>query len=122
MWYFLSVLVLWATTFELARWEPWVLSPVTLWTWWTFSLYVVAAAATTGRFQSLTERLTGLFGFAMVVVYYRTMSDTYMKFIPTDETHPDMWPTIFLAVNLLGPLLLIVVGLVQTTVQRRGEG
>ena len=56
-----------------------------------------------------------------MVIYYRTMSDTYLLFVPTDSDHPELWPTIFLAVNLLGPLLLVTAGLLSTAVQSRGR-
>ena len=119
MWFFAAVLVLWGTTLQLAGWDDWVISPVTEWAWWTCSLYVCGVAATTTRFLSLADRLMGVFGFALVVIYYRTMPDTYLEFVPTSETNPDMWPTIFLVVNLVGPLLLITVGLIQTAVRER---
>ncbi len=119
MWFFVAVLILWGTTFELARWEHWVLSPVTQWAWWTFSLYVVGIAAIAGRFLSLAEKVMGIFGFCLVVVYYRTMADTYLGFLPTDAANPDLWPTVFLAVNLVGPLLLVTVGLLAQSVQRQ---
>ena len=122
MWFFVAVLVLWGTTFEMARWDHWVLPTVTEWTWWTFSLYVCGIAAATGRFISLAEKLMGLFGFCLVVIYYRTQSDTYMQFVPSNEAHPDMWAAIFMVVNLLGPLILITVGVLSPAVQRRGEG
>ena len=119
MWFFVAVLVLWGTTLQLASWDDWVLSPVTQWSWWTFNLYVCGVAATTTRFLTLADRLMGVFGFALVVVYYRTMHETYLKFVPADTANPDMWPMIFLVMNLIGPLLLIVVGLVHTAVQER---
>ena len=122
MWFFIATLILWGSTFQLADWERWVLSPVTQWAWWTFTLYVVGVAATTGRFLSLAERLMGLFGYCLVVIYYRSMADTYLKFLPTDADNPNLWPTIFLAVNLLGPLLLVTAGLLSTAVQTRRQG
>ena len=64
----------------------------------------------------------GLFGFCLVVIYYRILPDTYMQFLPTDADHPDLWPSVFMVVNLLGPLVLITVGLLKATVQTRGEG
>lgn len=122
MWLFAAVLVLWGSTFELARWEHWVLSPVTLWTWWTSLLYVCGIAATC-PVRSLADRVMGLFGYCLVAVYYLIMSTTYMEFLPADPANPDLWPTLFLTVNLLGPLLVITVGLVaggSPIVQRRG--
>ena len=119
MWYFVAVLVLWGTTVELAGWQDWVLSPITLWTWWTFNLYVCGIAATTARYVTLGEKLLGLFAFVLVVAYYRTMSDTYMGFIPEDASNPDMWPTIFLSVNLVGPLLLATVGPITSAIRRQ---
>ena len=122
MWFFLSVLILWSTTIEVARWDEHVLPTMTEWTWWTFNLYVCGIAATSARFLSLAEKVTGLFGFSMLAIYYRTMSATYMTFLPTNAEHPDLWPSIFLVVNLLGPLLLATVGVLQPAIQRRGEG
>ena len=103
------------------HWDSWVLPPLVDWTWWTFHLYAVGIAATTTRFVSLSERIMGLFGFVLVVFYYRLMSEEYLKFVPTDADNPDLWPTIFLSVNLLGPLLLVTVGLLNTAVQGRGR-
>ena len=122
MWFFVAVLILWSTTFELARWDDFVLPTVTEWAWWTVILYVCGIAAISGRFISLAEKVTGLFGFCLVAIYYRTMSDTYMTFLPTDAEHPDLWPSVFLVINLAGPLILMTVGLLNTAVQRRGEG
>ena len=118
MWFFAAVLVLWGSTFELARWDAWVLSPVTQWAWWTFNLYVCGIAAATGSFTSLAERLMALLGYSMVVIYYLTLSDTYLEFLPTDAGQPDLWPSVFLTVNLLGPLLVTTVGLAAQGVQR----
>ena len=122
MWFFVAVLILWSSTAIAGHWDSWVLPPLVDWTWWTFHLYVVGIAATTTRFLSLSDRIMGLFGFVMVVFYYRLMSEEYLKFVPTDADNPDLWPTIFLAVNLLGPLLLVTVGLLGTAVQGRGRG
>lgn len=121
MWFFVAVLILWATTAYSTELEEWQIQPLVQWAWWTFTLYVVGIAAATGRFLSLSERLMGLFGFCLVVIYYRTMAETYLKFVPTDADNPDLWPTIFLAVNLLGPLLLVTVGLLSTAIQSRGR-
>ena len=117
MWFFAAVLILWGSTYELGRLDAWVLTPVTLWAWWTFNLYVCSAAASYCRFSSLAEKLMGLFGFCLVVVYYQAMSVSYMEFLPTDPGSPDLWPTIFLTVNLLGPLILITAGLASQAVQ-----
>ena len=122
MWFFVAVLILWGMTATMARWDPWVLAPIAQWTWWTFHLCVCGVAATTERFLGLAEKIMGLFGFCLVVIYYRTMADTYMQFVPSNEDHPDLWAAIFMVVNLLGPLVLITVGVLSTTVQRRGEG
>ena len=122
MWFFAAVLILWGSTFEMARWADWVLPIVTEWTWWTFNLYLCGIAAATGRFLSLAEKVMGLFGFCLVVIYYRTMSGIYMEFVPSNEDYPDLWAAIFMVVNLLGPLVMITAGVLSTTVQRRGEG
>ena len=118
MWFLAATLILFGSTFELDRWGHWALPEVTLWAWWTFQLYVCGVAAATGRYMTLPDRLLGLFGFALMVVYYRVAWDTFIKFLPTDAANPDLWPTIFLTVNLLGPLLVTTVGLLAPAVQR----
>ena len=117
MWFLVATLILYGSTFQLDRWGHWALPDVTLWSWWTFTLYVCGVAAATGTYRTLPDRLMGLFGFCLVILYYRVSWDTFIKFLPTDMDNPDLWPMIFLAVNLLGPLLLITVGLLAPAVQ-----
>ena len=119
MWLFVAVLVLWGSTVTMDQWDNWVLPDIVQWAWWTFHLYACGIASTTGRYLNLAEKVMALFAYCLVVIYYRTMSDTYLGFLPADADNPDLWPTIFLAVNLLGPLLLITVGLLAPAVQRR---
>ena len=119
MWFFVAVLLLWGTTFELARWESAMLPPVTRWMWWTCVLYVCGIATTSERYVRMADRIMGLFGFCLLMIYYRIASDTYITFLPTDADNPDLWPTVFLAVNLLGPLALVIAGLMSNAVQRR---
>ena len=120
MWFFLAVLVLWGTSAVLGRLEPYVLPPLVQWGWWTVCLYLCGTAACTEAYGTLPSRMLGLFGFTLVVVYYTTMADTYMKFLPVDASNQNLWPTVFLAMNLLGPLLLVSVGCMGAAIQRRG--
>ena len=122
MWFFVAVLILWATTVQMEEWPVWLLPKTVEWTWWTFHLYLCGIAASTGRFLTTAEKVMGLFGFCLVVLYYRTMSGTYMEFLPSNETHPDMWAAVFTVVNLVGPIILISTGVLKTAVQRHGEG
>ena len=121
MWFFIAVLILWGSTAMLGRWDSWVLAPIVEWAWWTLHLYVCAAAAFYDNFHSLLSRVLGLFGYTMVSLYYLTMQEIYLTFIPTDTANPDLWPTIFLSVNLLAPLAMITVGCLSPAVQKRGE-
>ena len=118
MWFFLAVLLLWGTTAVLGRQDEWVLPPVVVWAWWTTCLYLCGVAATGDTHETLQSRVTGLFGFTLFVVYYTTQAATYLAFLPADETSPNLWPTVFLAVNLLGPILLVSAGCMRATIQR----
>ncbi len=117
MWFFLAVLVLWGTTTVLGRQADWVLPPLVQWGWWTASLYVCGSLACAETYATLQARVMGLFGFTLFVVYYTTMSATYLGFLPTDSDNPNLWPTIFLSVNLLGSILLVCVGCMRATIQ-----
>ena len=119
MWFFGSVLILWATTVTMERWDPWVLPLHARWVWWTFCLYACGLAALHEQFQTLPTKIMGIFGYCLVVFYYTTMSTTYIYFLPHDADHPDLWATVYLTVNLLGPLVLITVGCLGPAVQRR---
>ena len=118
MWFFLAVLLLWGTTTTLGRQGAWVLPPHVLWGWWTASLYLCATAAIYETYTTFLAKVMGLFGFTLVVVYYTTMAGTYMAFLPSDADSPNLWPTVFLSVNLVGPLMLVSVGCMRATIQR----
>ena len=117
MWFFLAVLFLWGTTAVLGRQDEWVLPPLVEWGWWTVCLYTCGTAAVSERFTQLHTRVMGLFGFSLLAVYYTTMAGQYMEFLPTDADNPDLWPTVFLTVNLLGPLTVVSLGCMRATVQ-----
>ena len=118
MWFFLAVLLLWGTTSILGRQDEFILPPLVQWGWWTASSYLCGVAAIKESFTSLQDRLMGLFGFTMFVLYQTSQVDTVLDFLPTDASNPDLWPTVFLAVNLLGPVLLVCAGCMKATVQR----
>ena len=120
MWFFIGTLVLWATTAQMAHWDNWAFPTITKWTWWTLNLHVCGLAALEARFASLREKVAGLLGLCLVVIYYRTMAGTYKGFVPTNESFPDLWPAIFVAVNLVAPWILISVGVLSSSIQRRG--
>ena len=114
MWFFITVLLLWATTAIQGRLDAVVLPPLALWGWWTVTLYLCGVAALNEPFETIQARLMGLFGYAMLALYYVTMAGLYMEFVPTSSEHPDMWPT----VNLVGPLLLATLGCMRASLQR----
>ena len=118
MWFFLAVLVLWGTTVLVGRQNEAVLPPLLQWGWWTLSLYLCGAAAFSSAYATLQDRVMGLFGYTLFVVYYTTMARAYMEFLPSDTDSPNLWPTVFLAVNLLGPLVLVSAGCMRAGIQR----
>ena len=121
MWFLAAVLVLWGTTATMGRWDYEVLAPVVQWTWWTFHLYACAAAAMREAFTSLLTKISGVVGYSMLVIYFTTMSETYLVFLPTDAANPELWPLVFLAVNLVAPMLIVTAGCLRSAVQTRGE-
>ena len=121
MWFFAAVLILWGSTATMAQWETWIINPIWLWGLWTVNLYTCAAAAMIEKLSSFTTKLAALFGYTMIVVYYTTMGETYLELLPTSTTNPDLWPTVFLAVNLVSPMVMITAACMGNLVQRRGE-
>ena len=119
MFFFVAVLILWGSTATMASWSSWVLPPVVDWAWWTFHLYVCGIAALSESFTTLQARLMGLFGYTLLVVYYTTQHETFMEFLPESADHPALWASVFLTVNLLGPVLLVTVGCLGAAVQQR---
>ena len=119
MWFFLAVLLLWGTTASLGRQDDqWALPPHVIWGWWTICLYLCGAAALREGYATLQNRVMGLFGFTLFIVYYSTMADVYLEFLPVRADNPDLWPTVFLSVNLIGPLLLVSAGCMRASIQR----
>ena len=118
MWFFLAVILLWGTTAVLGRQDQWSLPPLVQWGWWTISLYLCGTAAISDAYTTLQARVMGLFGFTLFVVYYTTMSSTYLDLVPSDTASPNLWPTVFVSINLIGPLLLVSAGCMRATVQR----
>ena len=124
MLFFGSVLLLWMLTVLLTGLPDSAVPPVGAWAIWTLCLYLCGGAALAEPFRTLTARLCGVLGYSMVVIYYIHMPGTYLPMmggLPTAAPHPNLWPTVFLAVNLLGPLALITVGCLSPAVQR-GDG
>ena len=119
MWFFVAVLVLWGATATMASWPYYTLPDIVDWGWWTFHLYACSIAAMTEDFTTLASRVMGLLGYTLIVVYYVTMSATYLQFIPSNDEYASLWPSVFLSVNLAGPILLITVGCAASAVQRR---
>ena len=118
MLFFLAVLILWGLTAMLGRQDPLVLPPLVRWGWWTFSLYVCGTAAISEGYVTLQNKVMGLFGFTLFVVYYTSMSGMYLDLLPSNTDSPNLWPTVFVSINLIGPLLLVSAGCMRATTQR----
>ena len=120
MWFFLSVMGLWGSTALMGRWDPWTLPPILDWSLWTCILYLCGASAMNEPFTTLIDKLGGMFGYSLITAYYLTQSTVYLKFLPFSADHPDLWGSVFLVVNLIGPMALVTVGCIQPAIQRRG--
>ena len=119
MWFFFAVLTLWVATHFLSFIsDTWVLPSMLEWGMWTYGLYLCGYAALTESFKMLHDRVGGIFGYSLLVMYYITQSATYMEFLPENAARPDFWPSIFLSINLAGPIVLTSLGCMQTTVQK----
>ena len=118
MWFFIAVIVLYGTTAYLGRQDSAVLPSLVQWGWWAVALYACGLTANLTTFLTLTDRMAGLFGYTLFLVYYMTQSATYTKFVPTDSANPELWPTVFVAVNLIGPVILVSVGCIGVAVQK----
>ena len=102
----------------LGRQDAFILPPLLKWIWWTVTLYACGASAIASPYEQLQEKIMGVLGFTLVVCYYTTMSDAYMALLPASAEHPDLWPSAFVSVNLIGPVLLMFAGCARATIQR----
>ena len=119
MYFLVAVLFLWAATAGLSAEDVFPLPVLVQWVIWTLALYGCGVLALEEKFAELHSRLGGVLGFTMILLYYTTQSAVYMTFLPTDFSNPTLWPTVFLSVNLLGPIMLAIAGCVRATVQGR---
>lgn len=122
MWFFLSVIFLWGATEVLARPIAVILPPVVIWGAWTSTLWLCGYTAFQSNPSTLLARLGAIIGYPLVVIYYATQAGTYLTFLPSDSANPDLWPTLYLLVNLLIPLALVLIGCLSAGYTRRGEG
>ena len=53
----------------------------------------------------------------MLGIYFITMQGQYLGFIPSNPEYPDLWPTLYIAVNLAAPIGLVTVGIVRMAIQ-----
>ena len=120
MLFFLAVLLTWGTTAVIARQAEWVLPDLLVWSWWTICLYGCGVASLRDKFQTLQSRVMGALGFSLFVVYYTTMSAVYLTFLPSNPDIPNFWPTVYMTVNLLGPLLMVSAGCMRAAIQENG--
>ena len=116
---FMAVLLLWVSTGLLPSLQQGGAFPSLLvWAVWTFVLFLCGWAAWTDDYLSLVNRVAGLVSYTMLVIYYITMQSQYLAFIPTNMDYPDLWPTLYLVINLTAPIGLVTVGIVRTALQK----
>ena len=118
----MAVLLLWVSTALLPGLQQGgAFLPLLVWAIWTLILFLCGWAAWTDDYlATLINRVAGLVSYTMLVIYYITMQATYLAFIPTDLTpdNPDLWPTLYLVINLAIPSLLVTTGIARTAVQK----
>ena len=118
MWFFVAVLILWGTTTMLGRQDDIVLPPIVVWGWWTIVLYLPGWAAVEESWATIQAKLFCVFGFFLLTAYFTTQSAIYLPLLPTNADHPELWPSVFLTVNLLGPMVIVVWGCISPVIQR----
>ena len=106
---FLSTVILWGITAVLPGRE--LPSPLITWAWWTSSQYLCAGASWEETYESARDRVMGVAAYTLVATYYIVMQPIYMEFIPLDADRPNLWPTIYMVVNLVLPIGLVIGGL-----------
>ena len=118
MWFFLSVLMLWGMTAVLGRQEDWFLPPFLIWGLWTACQYSCALLSFQGGYKAFYTAIATGFGFTLVLIYYSTQAAIYMEFLPKDAANPNLWPDLFLYLNLVIPLFMMLIGCLSHAVQK----
>ena len=125
---FAAVLILWVSTgiLEFSAGSQAIregLPPLVVWGWWSFALFLCALAPFGEVYESLLERTAALASYTMLALYYISMQSTYLAYVraltpdPAQAGNPDLWPTLYLVVNLGAPALLATVGIIRRGVQ-----
>ena len=62
--------------------------------------------------------------FTLFAAYCIVMQPTYLGYLPTNGEYPDLWPTIYMTMNLMVSIGLVIAGICRVAVQqgRRGGG
>lgn len=110
MWFFIAVLILWGSTTVILGQDEAILPPIIQWGWWTITLYLPALAAIEESWESVLSRILAVVAAFMLVAYFTLEIDNYITLLPTDADSPDLWPTIFVFANLLGPWFGVLYG------------
>jgi len=116
---FAAVLLLWLITEAVEAGGAY--PPLLIWALWTSALFLCGAASWADVYLTLTNRVAGLAAYTMLTVYYITMQAEYLQFIPSDADYPDLWPTLYMVINLVSPIGLVTVGILRMAVQRGGD-
>ena len=62
--------------------------------------------------------MAGLVSYTMFAAYYITMQAHYLALAPTNAEYPDLWPTLYMVLNLLAPIGLVTIGVARMAVQK----
>ena len=118
---FVATVILWATTAVLEGRE--LPSPLLTWGWWTAAQYLCAASAWEDAWLTARDRVAGIAAFTLFSAYCIVMQETYVGFVPASELYPDLWPTVYMTMNLALPIGLVISGICRVAVQNtKGTG
>ena len=120
MWLLAAVLVLLGSTEIIAGLGDNALPPVARWAWFTTSQLSCGLAAIYSPYARFHWRAIGLASITLFYISYPLMWDKYIIIMPTEPaTFP--WPDIFVAMNVILPLILITIGPILPVMGGRRE-
>ena len=109
MWLLTAVLVLLGSTEVIAGLGDNALPPMARWSWFTASQLSCGLAAIYSPYVRFHWRALGLASITLFYISYPMMWDKYVSIMPTEPVGFP-WPDIFVAVNVILPLLLVTMG------------
>ena len=117
MWFLASVLILMGGSELVSELPDHVLPPLARWGWWTLMLLACGLASVYSPRGRFWQRAMALMAIILFYLSYPLLWDTYTRLMPV-EPADFPWQPVFLALNVLLPIIMVSMGPLLKTMRR----